>query len=78
MAWDQDMQDVIDKMIGQHDLGEVIATAIDDIVSARIVQYAISTGGPVNYSTSGDPAVTLDFGERLLCAAIDELRSHKD
>ena len=76
MAWDQDMQDVIDKMIGQHDLGEVIATAIDDIVSARIVQYAISTGGPVNCST--DPAVTLDFGERLLCAAIDELRSHKD
>jgi hypothetical protein len=31
-------------------------------------------GGPVNCSF--DPAQSVEFGERLLCAAIDELRNN--
>jgi len=65
-------QQEIDSLLERQDVSEVIAHAISHIISGRIVQYQMSVGGPVN--CDHDPACDVDFGERLLCSAIDKLR----
>lgn len=72
MAWSEETQREIDKLVNEQDVSEVIAHAVSQMIFGSIVQYQISVGGPVNCSQ--DPKDAVDFGERLLCAAIDNIQ----
>lgn len=73
MVWSEDCQREIDLQIATHDLSEVITKAVSTIVEGKIDVLLMNLG----HMPSCDPSQTIDFGERLLCAALDELQRDK-
>ena len=70
MAWTEESQTEIDRLIATQDLSQVVSTAVTQIVKGHIGATLFSMG----HNVEGMHAQTIDFGERLLCAAIDEIR----
>ena len=73
MTWTEECQIEIDRLIATKDISEVIAQAVGQIASVSACLYSLSVGGPVN-SGGCDPHQELDFAQRLLIAALDEMR----
>lgn len=72
MNWPELRDREIEKVLREQDVSEVIASAVESMITGSIDHYMISVGGPVNCST--DPKQEIDYGQRLLCAAIDKLK----
>lgn len=70
MPWNEDCQNEIDRLIGTQDIAEVITKAVSQIVDGHLGRFAMQLNV---YNGGCDPAQIQDFGERLLCAAIDKL-----
>lgn len=73
MAWNEDCQNEIDRLIGTQDIAEVLTQAVRTIVEGKIDALMVSMG----HTCGCDPAQTIDFGERLLCACVDKIRGKR-
>jgi hypothetical protein len=69
--WNEDRDREIQKLIDTQDISEVITHAVESMICGAIDGLMVNLGHPV----SCDPGQTTDYGQRLLCRAIDELRS---
>lgn len=70
MAWTEECQAEIDRLIETKDISEVFAQAVNIIIRGKIDMAFLSIG----HSCGCDPVQTVDFGERLLCACVDKIR----
>ena len=70
MSWSEGVQYEIDKTLASQDVSEVVSSAVSGIVEGKIDALLISLG----HSVGCDPKRTIDYNQRLLCAAIDELK----
>lgn len=71
MDWQESRDNEIERLISTQDVSEVVAKAVSSIASAATDAVLVKLG----HGVGCDPEQTRDFGERLLCAAIDKLRS---
>lgn len=69
MAWSEECQNEIDRLLAQQGPKDVLAVAISRLIEAKInaAFYNVGIGG----MPSWDPAQEVDFCERLLAATID-------
>ena len=71
MTWNLGMQNEIDNTLATQDVSEVIAKAVSEIASGAVGCFAAYRLG---HTESYDPRQQIDFGERLLVAAIEKLK----
>lgn len=71
MTWTDAEEAEIQRCLDEQDLSEVITAAVSQIVNGAVGCFACYQLG---HSASYDPRQDVQFGERLLCAAIDKLR----
>ena len=71
VAWSEDCQNEINRLLAQQGPKEVLAVAITRLIEAKIEAsfYSVGIGG----MPSCDPAQSVDFCERLLASTIDLL-----
>jgi hypothetical protein len=69
VSWTQDTQDEIDKTLAEQSPRDVLAMAIDNLISAKIeaAMYNLGIGGQPNC----DPQQGVDYYQRLMSDAID-------
>lgn len=69
MAWSEDCQNEIDRVLSQQDPREVLAVAITNLIEAKIdsALYNVGIGG----QPSCDPRQAVDYNERLLAATLE-------
>jgi len=74
MTWDYDgsRDDEIERVIATQDVSEVVAVAVDSMIRGAIEGLLVNLG---HTAVGCDPALMSDYGNRLLCRAIDELKS---
>lgn len=62
----------IERIIAEQDVSEVITHAVTQMINGAVGCFAVYQLG---HSASYDPRSDIDFGERLLCRAIDEMKA---
>lgn len=70
MTWAEDCEQEIDRLIKTQDISEVVAKAVSTIIEGKIDMLCVSMG---RFDVGCDPKQTIDFGERLLVACVDEI-----
>lgn len=73
MAWSQDCQDEIDRLLSQQSPREVLAMAITNLIEAKIDMALCNCG--IGGQPAYDPKQSVDFNERLLAATLDRFQS---
>ena len=73
MAWSEDCQNQIDRVLSQQDPKEVLAVCIANLIEAKIDSafYNMGIGG----QPLCDPMLSVDYNERLLAATLDRFTS---
>ena len=69
--WTEQCDSEINRLLDTQDVSEVVAHAIRQIVCGAIDNEILSR---FQVTFSHDPMQSIDFGERLLVAAIDKIR----
>lgn len=69
MAWSEECQCEIDKRLAQQGPKEILPVVISQLIEAKITNalYNVGVGG----NPSCDPALAVDYCERLLAATIE-------
>jgi hypothetical protein len=73
MAWSEDCQREIDRVLSQQDPKGVLAVCIANLIEAKIdaALYNCNIGG----QPSCDPMQVVDYNERLLAATLERFTS---
>ena len=73
MAWSEDCQNEIDRVLSQQDPKEVLAVCISNLIESKIDSafYNVGIGG----QPSCDPMQAVDYNERLLAATLERFTS---
>jgi len=75
MAWTEECETEINRLLATQDVSEVVAVAVNGLVQAGLDAIMVNIHG--SCPSGCDPAVTKDFNERLLCACIDAIRGKR-
>lgn len=71
-VWTEQAEAEVQRLLNEQDVSEVIVHAVSQIAQGHVGCFACNI---LNHTASHDPRQDIEFGERLLCAAIDKLRS---
>ena len=75
MAWSEECESEINRLLSTQDVSEVVAVAVNGLVQAGLDAIMLNMHG--SCPSGCDPSATKDFNERLLCACIDEIRGKR-
>ena len=69
-GYEEERDAEIERVVAQQDISEVVAVAVDSMIEGAIDALLVNLG----HQVTCDPKLSCDYGRRLLCRAIDELK----